>query len=324
VCDDPSMLDLRRLQVLCEVERRGSFSGAAEALNFTPSAVSHLIAQLEQDVGARLFERRSTGVVPTDAGRYLLEHATAILARAADAEAGLKELLSGSVGRVRVAAFTSAAVSLIPDAVLAFLHAQPRVEVEVVEQDREESIADLRAGRVDLAVTARSPRGAQGESDPTLDYTHLLDEPVDVMLPLTHRLASAASVSREELAGETWADCGGRRTSLVMASEGVEPTIAFTSDNYGVLQRVVASGIAVAFIPRLAQQNLRADVVVKPITPRPPVRTVQAVVRGGHQSLAVKSMLDMVVIATELFRAAEMSRAVQAAGAGDAAVVDAA
>src|ERR1700756_4227473 len=112
------MLDLRRLRVLREVAVQGSFLAAATELMFSPSAVSQQIAQLEREVGLTLVERRSTGVVLTPAGERLLAHANAILARAADAEEELRQLSDGRLGRLRVAAFASAASALMPEAIV--------------------------------------------------------------------------------------------------------------------------------------------------------------------------------------------------------------
>jgi DNA-binding transcriptional LysR family regulator len=83
------MFDARRLPTFREVARRGSFAAAAEALCFTPSAVSQQMAALEREVGATLFERTHSGVRLTDAGARLLAHADALLDRLAQAEADL-------------------------------------------------------------------------------------------------------------------------------------------------------------------------------------------------------------------------------------------
>src|ERR1700692_3726690 len=107
------MLDLRRLRVLCEVARHGSFSAAAASLGYTQPAVSRQIATLEAETGAVLVRRVPQGAVLTDAGRLLVERAEAILARLDEAEAELHELLGMGSGRLRVASFASAASSIV-------------------------------------------------------------------------------------------------------------------------------------------------------------------------------------------------------------------
>ena len=97
------MLDVRRLRVLREVAARGSFSAAAEALNFTQSAVSQQIAALEREAGTQLVQRNARGVRLTDAGEALVRHTEVILARLADAEAELEAITGLRGGRVRLA-----------------------------------------------------------------------------------------------------------------------------------------------------------------------------------------------------------------------------
>jgi molybdate transport repressor ModE-like protein len=285
------VLDLRRLEVLREVARRGSFSAAATELVFSPSAVSQQIAQLEREVGMPLVERKSTGIVLTAAGQLLLGHANAILARAADAETELRQLSDGTLGSLRVAAFASAAAALMPEVILALRSAQPRVDVILVEQDRRESIEQLRRGEIDLAIVARVPEPDSGGGVVELP---LLDDHIDVLLPLDHRLAIAPTVTLEQLGDEPWAECSGGPVHQHMAALGIEPNVVFKSDHHRVLEEIVAAGIAVAFVPRLAQPVSREDVVVKPIAPKAPVRAVCIAIRAGdHRPPAVTMMIEI-------------------------------
>src|ERR1700761_8914731 len=111
------MLNLGRLQVLCEVVNRGSFSAAADALSYTQSAVSQAVARLEAETGAALVVRDRRGVRPTAAGEILIEHAEAIFAQVDAAQAALQAVLGVKGGRLRVASFPSAGASLMPVAI---------------------------------------------------------------------------------------------------------------------------------------------------------------------------------------------------------------
>lgn len=285
------MLDVKRLQILREVALQGSFTAAAGALGFSPSAVSQQIAQLEREVGTTLVERMSTGAVLTPAGRALLRHANAIIARAAEAEEELRQLADGHAGRIRAAAFTCAAGSLMPHAIVASRRAHPAVEVELIEQDRDASLAGLRSGRLDLAVVAWGGYMRPTDDD-FIERIPLLEERVDALLPRGHRLANAPSVSLSDLASEPWADCSGGNAAYTMIAVGIEPRIVFTSDNFGVLQGIVAARMAVSFMPRLAQVNLRPDVVLKRIEPPPPARQVVIAARvADRRPVAVKTMI---------------------------------
>src|SRR3954452_20286617 len=121
------MLDVKRLRVLREVAARGSFSGAAEALSYTQSAISQQIAALEREAGTVLVERNARGVRLTEAGRALVGHADAILARLDAAERDLESIAGLRGGRLRVVAFLSAAASLMPLAVAEFRRRHPAV-----------------------------------------------------------------------------------------------------------------------------------------------------------------------------------------------------
>src|SRR3954463_8686578 len=129
------MLDVRRLKVLREVAARGSFSAAAESLSFTQSAVSQQIAALERECAAKLLERGPRGVRLTDAGRALVEHADAILARIDDAEEELAAIAGLRGGRLRIATFQSAGATLVPRAVGEFHRRHPDVEVTVKQEE---------------------------------------------------------------------------------------------------------------------------------------------------------------------------------------------
>src|SRR5919201_1353913 len=127
------MLDVRRLRVLREVAARGSFSAAAEALSFTQSAVSQQVAALERETGTMLVERGARGIRLTDAGRALVSHADAILARIEAAEEELAAIAGLRGGRLRLASFQSAGATLLPRAVAGFHHRPPQVELGMIE-----------------------------------------------------------------------------------------------------------------------------------------------------------------------------------------------
>ncbi len=110
------MLDLARLRILAAVARTGSLTAAARELHYSQPSVSHHLARLEEETGAQLLQRVGRGVRLTDAGRVLADRATEILGRLDSAAAELETHVGLSAGRVRVAAFGSALVALLPDA----------------------------------------------------------------------------------------------------------------------------------------------------------------------------------------------------------------
>src|SRR5215212_3557370 len=144
------MLDVRRMRVLREVAQRGSFSAAADALAYTQSAVSQQIAALEREAGTRLVERNARGVRLTDAGHALVQHADAILARLADAEAELEAIAGLRGGRLRLAAFPSACATLMPLAVARFRERHPGVDLSLCPAEPDDGRRLLRGGESDI------------------------------------------------------------------------------------------------------------------------------------------------------------------------------
>ena len=146
------MLDVRRMRVLREVAARGSFSAAAESLSYTQSAVSQQIAALEREAGTTLVERSARGVRLTDAGRVLVEHADAILARLAAAEAELEAIAGLRGGRLRLTTFPSAGATIMPVAIARFRERHPAVDPALQIAEPPDGLAQLKAGETDIAL----------------------------------------------------------------------------------------------------------------------------------------------------------------------------
>src|ERR1700685_3507316 len=132
------MLSVVRLNVLREVEYRGSFSAAAEALSYTQSAVSQQIAALEAEAGMALLERHARGVSLTAAGQTLVGHAEGILARLEAAETSLAAIAGLRGGRLRMASFPTGGAALVPLAVGTVRALVPDVELTLAEGEPEQ------------------------------------------------------------------------------------------------------------------------------------------------------------------------------------------
>ena len=197
------MLDVRRLKVLREVAARGSFSAAAESLSFTQSAISQHIAALEREAGAKLVERGPRGVRLTDAGRALVGHADAVLARLEDAEQELAAIAGLHGGRLRIATFPSAGAALVPHAVKAFSERYPAVELRLAEAETEEALPRLKAGEFDVALVFDYD-SVPHPPDPELELVHLIDDRMHAGLPWAHPLAGRDRVKLDDLSGESW------------------------------------------------------------------------------------------------------------------------
>ena len=274
------MLNTGRLQVLCEVVRRGSFSAAAEALSYTQSAVSQSIARLEAETGTPLVIRDRRGVRPTAAGATLVEHAEAIFGQIDAAEADLAAVLGVRGGRLRVASFPSAGATLMPLAVAAFRHGHPDVALSLAEGEPEEIAPRLRAGEFDLALLFQFP-GVGERLASSLRTVSLLEDPMHVALPADHLLARKRALKLADLRREDWVQtsepspCARHVVRLCLAA-GFEPNVTFESDDYETVQGLVAAGVGVALVPRLALTHVHPGIAVRELSPRSPARKVVA------------------------------------------------
>src|ERR1700760_3159053 len=151
------MLNVSRLRVLREVAARGSFSAAAEALDYTQSAVSQAVATLEAETGAPLLHRDRRGIRPTAAGAALIAHTDGILARIEAAEAEVKAILGVSGGLLRIASFPTAGATLMPLAIARFRRDHPDVELTLAEGEPDDIAPRLRAHEFDLALLFEFP-----------------------------------------------------------------------------------------------------------------------------------------------------------------------
>jgi DNA-binding transcriptional LysR family regulator len=289
------MLDVRRMRVLREVARCGSFSGAAHALGYTQPAISRHVALLERETGTTLLERRSTGVRLTDAGELLVRHADIILARLTDAEEDLDDLLGLRTGKLRMSTLSSAAATIVPLAVLEFRNRLPEVELSVSMLEPPGVLSMLRSGEVDLALCNDDSVLEQ----PDVDGLLLFEEQMLLALPRHHRLAGRSRVRLGELADERWMlgtdhSCPDAERFLHgCRSAGFDPQIAFHHDDYSAILGFVAAGIGVAPVPDMVARSASADVRICTVLGFKLTRPIVAVMPAGYQSRPARAMVEV-------------------------------
>jgi DNA-binding transcriptional LysR family regulator len=292
------MLNTTRLNVFREVVAHGSFSGAADALSYSQSAVSQAIATLEGELGTALIERRRGGVRPTPAGAALVAHVGGILAQMDTAEAEVAAIARGRGGRLRTASFPTAGSTLMPRAVAAFGASHPGVELTLAEGEPEEIAPRLRAGEFDLVLLFEF-EGVGERLGAGLRRFELLEDPLHLALPAAHPLASRPRVELGDLRQESFVQTSAaspcaKHVIRSCHAAGFEPAVAFESDDYQTVQGLVAAGVGVALIPELALSTLREDIVVRALHPASPVRGVFAATpRGAAATPAVATMVDI-------------------------------
>ena len=280
-----AMLDLRRLLVLRAVAHHGSLSAAARQLGYTQPAITHHIRRLEREVGTPLVARAGRGIRLTEAGQALAAHVDAVSARLAAAEEEVAAIAGLRAGRARLASFPSGSATLVPAALARLRASHPLVGVSLVEAEPPTSLALLRRGDCDLALSFEYAGVA---SDEGADFTKvpLLADRLLAVLPAGHPLAQAGILGLDQLAEETWiAGCERCRDHLLRAcaAAGFTPEIAFATDDYVAVQRLVAVGLGVALLPELVLGTVQLPGVVATPLASAPERQILVVAPAAPQ-----------------------------------------
>jgi DNA-binding transcriptional LysR family regulator len=281
------MLDLHRLRLLREFADRGTIAATAAALGYTPSAVSQQLSTLEREAGAALLDRAARSVELTDVGRQLAVHAEIILAQVEAAEADLSVAGREPSGRAAVAAFPSAAAAFAP-ALVRSMRAHPGLTLLLQQAQPGEGLRRVRSGEVDVALVD-DWTGSLPETGPTLlRYYALLRDPVVLIVPRDHPLADPAvpvdlrrlrETSRWMAAPE--GEPSRQAVDRLLESAGGAPAVPWEFEGLGTIVSLVARGIGVAAVPRLALAGGERRVVVRELPGSAPARDVYAVARAA-------------------------------------------
>ena len=270
------MLDVNRLQVLLSVVELGSVTAAAEALTYTPSAVSQQLRRLEREVGQPLMRRHARGMSPTDAGRVLAAHARTVLRQLAAAEADLDEIAGLRRGTLVLGTFPTVASSFLPHAVRRFRQLHPAIRLDIHSGREAQLIEWLEDGTVALSLLWDYTWRRQ---DPArFHLTELFDDPTVLLVAAEHRLSRRRRVRMAELADENWIVRTDhpvvevlRRSALVA---GFEPRVSFRANDYQEAQAMVGVGLGVALAPRTAVVNRLPNIRMIPLGETVPARRV--------------------------------------------------
>jgi DNA-binding transcriptional LysR family regulator len=277
-------MELKQLRVLQAVGETGSFSAAAERLDYTQPAVSKIVATLERQLGTILVDRGIRPLRLTEAGTALASRAGAAFEQIAAAELEVEAIANLSAGSLRVGTFSSAGAAMVVDALRAFRTSNPDVDVSITEIGMPSALTrSLRSGDLDLGVSFDYPEiGDTFEDD--LHLEHLLDDPFDVVVPRGHRLERKQKIRFADLGGENWllGDFGADSPSFRMIDRrcrdaGFNPCVAYRINDCQMAQALVAAGEGIALLPRLMLRPAHQRVVIRPLATDPPSRRVSAV-----------------------------------------------
>jgi DNA-binding transcriptional LysR family regulator len=254
------MLDLHRLRLLQEFAARGSIARTAAVLGYTPSAVSQQLAVLEREAGIALLDRSARRAELTDAGRRLAGHAERILAMVEEAETDLSAQAQEPAGRVVVTAFPSAAVAFAP-ALARSLRTHPSLALVLRQAPAREGLRQVRSGEVDVAIvddwTSRLAEEVESGGS-ILTCHHLIRDRLALVVPRAHRAADPGQpVDLRALRFDPWlaapaGEASRQAVDRMLAAVGVAPPVLSEFEGMSTIVSLVARGIGIAILPRLA------------------------------------------------------------------------
>ena len=311
--------------MLHEFAARGSIARTADALGYTPSAVSQQLAVLEREAGTPLLDRTARSAGLTDAGRRLAVHAERILAMVEEAEADISVHAAEPSGRLVVTAFPSAAVAFAP-ALARSLRAHPKLSLLLRQSSPAEGLQLVRTGEVEVAIvddwtgrlsanlasldaTERAERGGSG----VLSYYHLVRDPLVLVVARGHPAADPdRPVDLRALRNEPWlaapsGEPSRQAVDRLLAAVGVTPPVPSEFEGLGTVVNLVARGLGIAIMPRLAVGASERRVVVREMPAgldlardvfavartasvvRPSVAVIVSTLRGAARSISQRA-----------------------------------
>lgn len=298
------MID-NRLTMLSMIARHGTVTAAAEALRYSPSTVSHQVKQLAAELGVPLLEQRGRNIRLTPAAQSLLGHVEVMNAEWERALADIDAFSTSVTGSITLCAFSTAASILLPQTMRALNAEFPNLATQTIEAEPAECYDLLLAGDVDLgivAVTTDAPAGG----DDRFSQQFLIDDPLDLMVPLDHHLADRSSVSIADAREETWilGRPGTTYHQLVVAncaSAGFAPRIGHFANDWNTGTALVHDGFGVCVASRLSRSQDLHPVQRIPLTgEHAPTRHIAAVTRAGaEERQSIRFTLDLLARETQ-------------------------
>ena len=293
-------MDPKRVLTFRAVATHRSFTRAARELALSQPSVSHQVAALEREIGARLLERRPGGLRLTPAGELLLVHADAIAERFDLAALQLAEIAADERSLLRIGAFPTALAGFVPSAIARMRADHPGARITVDEGTSDELPGRIRSGELHLAV------GFQDAALPRHDHEgverrDLLRERFLVALPPDHRLARQTSVRLSDLADEDWtaAYTDGLIVRACRAA-GFEPRLVSLTRDQLAIRALITRGLAVTLAPRLLGEAF-SGTALRPISGDAPEREVYALLPpGGRHPLVRPTLAALAETAHEL------------------------
>jgi len=291
------MLNLGRLRLLSELSVLGTISAVAEAVHLTRPAISQQLALLEQELDVTLFERSGRSVELTPIGKRLAARSVELFRLVNDIQAEIALSKEEVTGEVRVAAFGSVGVGLLPHAIQSLEQTHPQLNVSLIEMEPPEGLKAAAANQVDLAVVDDLVN-AEAFAD-KLDFLPLCTDQFALVMSSRNRLSELKSIQLSDLANERWAlnlSAISYHSFLLRAfrAAGFEPTVTSNCRNTAATLELVRASSLITLLPNLTLGPIRRDQDFVCITLKPAlIRRIFVVVpKGASKMPAVISVLD--------------------------------
>lgn len=272
-----------RLAQFAAVARHEHVTRAARELGVPQSTLSRAMVRLELDLGVTLFARQGRTVSLTPAGRGFLASVERALGEVERSAESVRADADPQSGRVAFGFLHTLGPETVPALLRAFRADHPRIRFQLVQNYGEAMLAGLRAGELDLCLTSPVPDASD------LVVRRLDEQPLRLVVPADHRLASRRRVRLAEASGELFvsleAGYGLRRiTDALCAEAGFTPRVAFEGEEAETLRGLVAAGLGVALLPPPLVP--RPGVVELTVTAPRAVREIGVAWLGGHADTA--------------------------------------
>lgn len=282
---DPNIL---KYQAFAQTVEQGSFTRAAQELNYSQSGVSRMVADLEADWQVSLLERHKGGVSLTPDGARILPFVRSLCEEYENLRVAVDELQGLHSGVIRIATFSSGATQWLPNIIHDFRAAYPNVTYEIMQGDYTDIERWILDGEADCGFLPLPVHHS-------LKTVFLEHNQMMAVLPREHKLASKSAVSLAELAGEPFmimAKGNGAEVENVFEQRGLKPQVVFKAwDDYAIMA-MVEKGLGVSILTEMILRRCPYDVVAKPLA-EPVFRDIVLAYRGrGASSLALQRFIE--------------------------------
>ena len=244
-------MEVHQLRYFCAVAESGNFTRAAEATRISQPSLSQQIHKLEDELGARLFDRLPRSARLTQFGKAFLPKAQAILRQIGEARVEIREMASVESGEVVLGAIPTIAPYLLPPMLSSFGRQHPSVSVSVVEEITPTLLERLHEGTIDLALLALPVAGDE------LICSELMQEALFAVLPDKHPLASRRSLILDDLREEPFlllkeGHCFRENALQACRQSRINPKVVFESGQFATILAMVSAGMGISVVPQMA------------------------------------------------------------------------